>query len=53
MCRRVQCPTCDRPTFAGCGAHVDQVLADVPAGERCRCDAQAAAQPKRRWFARR
>jgi hypothetical protein len=37
MCRRVNCPKCGRPTFAGCGAHVEQVLADVPATERCRC----------------
>ncbi len=37
MCRRVQCPTCKRPTFAGCGAHIEQVLGDVPAAERCRC----------------
>lgn len=37
MCRRVDCRTCGRPTFAGCGAHVEQVLGDVPATERCRC----------------
>jgi hypothetical protein len=37
MCRRINCTTCGRPTFAGCGAHVEQVLADVPATDRCRC----------------
>jgi hypothetical protein len=37
MCRRVTCSRCDKPTFAGCGAHVEQVLGDVPQGERCRC----------------
>jgi hypothetical protein len=37
MCRRVDCRKCGRPTFAGCGAHVEQVLGDVPAAERCRC----------------
>ena len=37
MCRRVNCPKCGRPTYAGCGAHVEQVLADVPTTERCRC----------------
>lgn len=37
MCRRVDCSKCGRPTFAGCGAHVEQVLAGVPASERCRC----------------
>ncbi|HXJ22888.1 MAG TPA: hypothetical protein VMT03_21905 [Polyangia bacterium] len=37
MCRRVDCPKCGRPTFAGCGAHVEQVLGDVPPAQRCRC----------------
>lgn len=37
MCRRIKCTTCGRPTYAGCGAHVEQVLADVPPTERCRC----------------
>jgi len=37
MCRRVQCSRCGRPTYAGCGAHVERVLGDVPAGQRCRC----------------
>jgi len=35
MCRRVTCPQCGKPTFAGCGAHVEQVLGDVPKPERC------------------
>ncbi|MEO8501349.1 MAG: hypothetical protein ABI565_10580 [Vicinamibacteria bacterium] len=35
MCRRVTCPQCGKPTFSGCGAHVEQVLGDVPKGERC------------------
>ncbi len=37
MCRRVECSKCGRPTFAGCGAHVEQVLGDVPRDERCHC----------------
>lgn len=37
MCRRVECSKCGRPTFAGCGAHVEQVLRDVPRADRCRC----------------
>jgi hypothetical protein len=37
MCRRVTCGTCGKPTFAGCGAHIEQVLGDVPKAERCRC----------------
>ena len=37
MCRRVECSRCGRPTYAGCGAHVEQVLSSVPPAERCRC----------------
>jgi hypothetical protein len=37
MCRRVQCDKCKKPTYAGCGAHVEAVLRDVPKAERCGC----------------
>ncbi len=37
MCTRVKCSTCNKPTYAGCGAHVEQVLGDVPKDQRCRC----------------
>lgn len=50
MCRRVNCSKCGQPTFAGCGAHVEQVLDDVPTAERCQCreakaNAPAAGKP--------
>jgi hypothetical protein len=52
MCRRVQCSRCGKPTFAGCGAHVEQVLADVPPRSRCRCREESSkpnfgSQPQR------
>jgi hypothetical protein len=34
----VECPECERPTFAGCGQHVEQVLGHIPPAERCQCD---------------
>ncbi|MEZ4339155.1 MAG: hypothetical protein R3B82_21250 [Sandaracinaceae bacterium] len=37
MCVRVTCPQCSKPTYAGCGAHVEAVLGNVPKSERCRC----------------
>ena len=37
MCRRVECSKCGRPTYAGCGLHVEQVLGNVPPAQRCRC----------------
>jgi len=40
MCRRVQCEKCGKPTYAGCGMHIEQVLAGVPPEERCRCREQ-------------
>lgn len=44
MCRRVTCNSCGKPTFAGCGAHIEQVLGDVPRDQRCRCREQGAAK---------
>ena len=41
MCRRATCPRCGRATFAGCGSHAEQVLGNVPPGERCRCGRDA------------
>lgn len=35
MCRPATCKTCGKTTWAGCGQHVDQVMADVPAARRC------------------
>jgi hypothetical protein len=46
MCRRVECPICGRPSWAGCGAHVEQVLRDVPAAERCQGHAPSAKPPR-------
>jgi hypothetical protein len=49
MCRRIECERCGKPSFAGCGMHVEQVLQDVAPAERCRCDEQAnSAQPSER-----
>lgn len=41
MCRRVTCKTCGKPSWAGCGAHVEQVLGDVPKAMRCQGHSQA------------
>lgn len=37
MCQRVTCRQCGKFTYRGCGQHVDQVLAGVPATQRCSC----------------
>jgi hypothetical protein len=51
MCSPAQCPTCNRPTYVGCGNHVEQVLGDVPPADRCQCEAAPVA--KRSFFSRR
>lgn len=43
MCQRVQCRACGKPTFAGCGMHVEQVLGSVPVDQRCKCREEKAA----------
>jgi hypothetical protein len=56
MCRATTCNTCGKTTWAGCGQHVDQVMRNVPAGERCPGHSSAAAaEPGRfaRLFSRR
>jgi hypothetical protein len=37
MCRRIECVECKKPSYAGCGMHVEQVLGDVPREDRCSC----------------
>jgi len=37
MCHRVQCKRCGKPTWAGCGRHIEQALAGVPREKRCTC----------------
>jgi hypothetical protein len=51
MCRRVDCASCGKPTFAGCGNHIESVLGDVPKPDRCSCrdeptDQIGGADPK-------
>lgn len=43
MCRAVQCQTCKKTTWAGCGQHVDQVMRGVPAKQRCTCPRTATS----------
>lgn len=58
MCRRVTCEKCHKPTFAGCGAHIEMVLGDVPKDQRCKCreavSTSAASAPgagsKPKWW---
>lgn len=58
MCRRIECERCGKPSFAGCGMHVEQVLQDVTPAERCRCrelahEAHPAERTKRSSWLRK
>lgn len=44
MCVRVNCRQCGKPTWSGCGAHQDAVLAGIPKDQRCHCREDKAAQ---------
>ena len=44
MCRPVACKVCGKTTWAGCGQHVGQVKAGVPAAQWCNGH---AAEPKK------
>ena len=44
MCQRVQCSSCGKPTYAGCGRHVEQVLGDVRPEDRCHCRSEGKGE---------
>ncbi len=52
MCTRITCSDCGKPSYAGCGRHVEQVLGNVPKAERCQCRDSAKAEPSRSLFER-
>jgi hypothetical protein len=44
MCHRVTCRKCNKPSWVGCGRHVDRALAGVPEEARCACKAKTQAE---------
>ncbi len=44
MCRPTTCRTCKKTTWAGCGQHVAQVKAGVPADQWCSGHPRSARQ---------
>jgi len=37
MCQRVTCQRCGKPTWIGCGRHIEQALRGVAPEDRCVC----------------
>ncbi|HEV8549786.1 MAG TPA: hypothetical protein VGQ57_12175 [Polyangiaceae bacterium] len=55
MCQRITCSVCGKPSYQGCGRHIESVLADVPKSERCTCRERNATESGatsgvKRWF---
>ena len=51
MCRQIRCKKCDKPTWAGCGLHIEQTLANVPKDVRCVCrEAEVKNSTKKRGW---
>ncbi len=42
MCARTTCRSCAKPTWSGCGQHVEQALRGVPKPDRCQGHAAAS-----------
>ena len=40
MCYQIVCERCAKPTWNGCGNHIDEALAGVAMSDRCACDAR-------------
>jgi hypothetical protein len=38
MCSKTTCKSCAKPTWKGCGNHIEDALAGVPKDQRCACD---------------
>jgi hypothetical protein len=56
VCRKVQCKTCNLATWAGCGAHIEQVLGAIPQAQRCQGHtneaSKQASNARDSWFRR-
>jgi hypothetical protein len=52
MCRAVNCRTCGKTTWSGCGSHVSQVMAGVPRDQRCTGHAAPSRDDGEGFFAR-
>jgi hypothetical protein len=50
MCHAVRCRICGKTTWSGCGRHIDEVRAQVPAAQWCDGHPE---QSHRSWWRRR
>lgn len=52
MCYPVPCRTCGKTTWAGCGAHIADVKAQVPADQWCAGHAEQRSAKHTPWWRR-
>ena len=52
MCTAVTCKKCGKPTWKGCGKHVEMVLGDVPEADRCHCQPESSMSKLKGFFTR-
>jgi hypothetical protein len=45
MCSKVICKSCKKPTWSGCGEHVEEALAGIPISERCAGHSKEQTKP--------
>jgi hypothetical protein len=45
MCSKVTCRICKKPTWSGCGEHVEEALSGIPNSERCAGHQNSQAKP--------
>jgi hypothetical protein len=45
MCSRATCRKCAKPTWKGCGNHIEEALKGVPKSQRCQGHANDPKEP--------
>ena len=45
MCSKVTCRYCGKPSWSGCGNHIEQALKGVPKSQRCQGHANDPKTP--------
>jgi hypothetical protein len=44
MCSKVTCKKCGKPTWSGCGEHIEEALQGIPKNQRCACGKSAQSK---------
>lgn len=46
MCSKTSCRKCGKPTWSGCGNHIEIALQGIPKGQRCQGHQNDPVEPK-------